>query len=225
MPTSKYLVDEGELRHLHANGLSNRRIAEKMSVPHWRIAREINRLGLAPNGRTRGERVVDGEDQRCSGCGEWAPIHSYPTAGPAGRKYRLTFCYRCRTDRANRRRNSGPRAYFTEWRQRAGRRARIAGVQFNLTVDYLTELYDRQGGTCFYTDVPLVIALGRGQRDRNAISVDRVDNRYGYIFGNVVLVSTRANTMKSDATLEEMAAWMPEWHRRAIEHLKAEGNF
>jgi hypothetical protein len=220
MPTfSKYPVDDADLRELHGLGLSNRLIADKINVPHWRVGRRIREIGLVPNGRIRGVRIVDGDSQQCSSCGEWRPITSYPIGRSGPDSYRLTFCFPCKSTRANRRRNSGPRAYLTDRCSAARTRARNLGTDFNLTADHLVSTYDRQDGKCFYTDVPLVIAVGNGQRDRDAISIDRVDNGVGYLKGNVVLVSTRTNTMKSDATLDEMAIWMPEWHRRAVEFL------
>ena len=38
----------------------------------------------------------------------------------------------------------------------------------------------------------------------NSKSIDRIDTNKGYIRGNVHIVSYRANSIKSDATLEEL---------------------
>lgn len=41
--------------------------------------------------------------------------------------------------------------------------------------------------------------------DRNHTpSLDRIDNTKGYVFGNVVVVSSKANTTKRDLTVEEL---------------------
>lgn len=43
----------------------------------------------------------------------------------------------------------------------------------------------------------------RGKRE-SAASLDRVDCKYGYVKGNVQIISNRANRIKSDATVEEL---------------------
>ena len=43
-----------------------------------------------------------------------------------------------------------------------------------------------------------------GQPTHNSPSLDRIDNRLGYVKGNVWVISHRANTLKSNASLEEL---------------------
>jgi len=43
-----------------------------------------------------------------------------------------------------------------------------------------------------------------GERGPNTPSLDRVDNQKGYVKGNVVVVSWRANQLKRDASLDEI---------------------
>ena len=38
----------------------------------------------------------------------------------------------------------------------------------------------------------------------NSPSIDRIDSKKGYVKGNVWIISHRANTVKSDASLEEL---------------------
>jgi len=45
--------------------------------------------------------------------------------------------------------------------------------------------------------------IGLDQRDR-APSVDRIDNAKGYTKDNIIIVSYRANRLKSDARVEEI---------------------
>ncbi len=45
---------------------------------------------------------------------------------------------------------------------------------------------------------------GRGCRSLNRACIDRIDNRKGYIPGNVQVISFRANIVKSNLTPEEL---------------------
>lgn len=40
----------------------------------------------------------------------------------------------------------------------------------------------------------------------NAASLDRIDNSKGYVRGNVMVISLRANAIKNNATAEELTA-------------------
>jgi hypothetical protein len=86
------------------------------------------------------------------------------------------------------------------------------GYEVDLPNDYLFFLYVAQMGKCFYTGTELKF----NQTISNAISVDRVDQSKGYLEGNVVLTTVKINSVKLDATLEEMRTWMPKW-AKAIE--------
>jgi len=56
--------------------------------------------------------------------------------------------------------------------------------------------------TCPVLDIPIFFNSGKAQD--NSISIDRIDSKRGYIKDNIVVVSNRANTLKRDATLDEM---------------------
>lgn len=44
------------------------------------------------------------------------------------------------------------------------------------------------------------------QQENNSATLDRVNNARGYVPGNVIIVSWRANNLKSDATIDELRA-------------------
>lgn len=56
--------------------------------------------------------------------------------------------------------------------------------------------------TCPILNIPLV--FNRGQANDNSISFDRIDSSKGYEKDNLIIISYRANRLKSDATLEEL---------------------
>lgn len=50
--------------------------------------------------------------------------------------------------------------------------------------------------------MPLVI--GSGKVHEASPTIDRIDPAKGYVRGNIIVVSQKANTMKSNATIAEM---------------------
>lgn len=76
--------------------------------------------------------------------------------------------------------------------------ARRKGLAFNLT---LADIHVPT--TCPYLGVVLTNRQGAGFVGTNA-SIDRIDSSAGYVRGNVQVISRRANSMKNDATGEEL---------------------
>lgn len=86
------------------------------------------------------------------------------------------------------------------WRQ-AKTRAEIKGVPFDITPDDI-EVPD----ICPVLGILMEFGLGKRGRALKSPSVDRIIPSLGYIKGNVRVISYRANSLKSDATLEELKA-------------------
>jgi hypothetical protein len=84
-------------------------------------------------------------------------------------------------------------------------RAFTAGIAFDLEPTDLV-VPDR----CPVFGVEMSYGTGRGRTD-NSYSIDRLDNKLGYVKGNGAVISWLANRLKSDATasqLERVAAWI-----------------
>lgn len=82
----------------------------------------------------------------------------------------------------------------------ARRRALDKGLEFTITPADFPELPTH----CPILGIPLVYGRGRGPRQPDSASLDRVDSSKGYMPGNVEIISWRANDIKGDATLEEL---------------------
>ena len=77
--------------------------------------------------------------------------------------------------------------------------AKRTGLDFNITIEDL-----QVPEKCPYLDIPLVLT---GPVCDNLISLDRIDSTKGYIKGNVQVISMKANTMKSNASIEELVTF------------------
>jgi hypothetical protein len=82
---------------------------------------------------------------------------------------------------------------------RAKYRAKQKGLDFTIEQKDIT-IPD----VCPLLGIPLVCHRGKGSQKGNSPSLDRIDPTKGYIKGNVWVISNRANTLKNDATLQEL---------------------
>lgn len=91
--------------------------------------------------------------------------------------------------------------------KRASDRAKERGFEFNLTETDLV-----------IPDVcpvlGLVLKVSTGNAKPNSPALDRIDNTKGYVKGNVRVISNRANSLKSDATKEELKLLALDAYRR-----------
>ena len=109
--------------------------------------------------------------------------------------------YRSRPEVAERVRQLGRKYWRENWvvYKLAGlkQKARRMGLEFNIDPSDISVPTH-----CPVFGIPLFIS--EGVATINSPSVDRIDNTKGYIKGNVVVVSQKANTMKRAATVSEM---------------------
>lgn len=83
----------------------------------------------------------------------------------------------------------------------AKRRAKVKNIEFDLDLDFVISLYP-EDGLCPVLKTPLILDGSR----KEAPSLDRFDNSKGYTKDNTVMISLKANILKSDATFEEIEA-------------------
>ncbi len=72
------------------------------------------------------------------------------------------------------------------------------GLKFEITIEYIWKLFQKQKGKCKLSGIDLVI------KDRNGTaSLDRIDSTKGYIKGNVQWVYKKVNFMKQNLPEKE----------------------
>lgn len=99
---------------------------------------------------------------------------------------------------------------YIKWAVKSFRsRAKVNGLDFDLTDEYLINLFETQNKMCFYTHVPLdfsVVIPAKTKRThphRLAPSLDRLDPNKGYVKGNVAWCVYYINRMKNDLSYTE----------------------
>ena len=79
------------------------------------------------------------------------------------------------------------------------------GLIFDLSVDYLMELWEKQKGECFYTGNKMTV--NRGMVDWNDASLDKMNPLKGYSRGNVVWTSRLVNTSKGKRNVDDFLSF------------------
>jgi hypothetical protein len=95
--------------------------------------------------------------------------------------------------------------YLTKMHAAAKSRAKARGLPFNIeTEDIVIPDF------CPILGIALQSKIGMGPSgigaNASSPSLDKIDNSKGYVKGNVMVISMRANNLKSNATLEEIFA-------------------
>lgn len=89
-------------------------------------------------------------------------------------------------------------------------RAKHQGVPCTITADDII-IPD----TCPILGIPLMVKTGSKGGSPNSPSLDKIIPALGYIPGNVLVISTKANLMKQDASLEDLVM-LGKWAARML---------
>lgn len=82
-------------------------------------------------------------------------------------------------------------------------RAKNKGYTHSIDTSYLKYLFEEQQGLCALSGKTMTIKGTRGTPEYwDSVSIDRIDSSLGYDKGNVQLVCTAVNHMKSDMVEE-----------------------
>lgn len=150
----------------------------------------------------------------CKGCGQSKSLDNFhlKNIGKFGRAAVCTSCHKNAWRTAHPKKPKKPWTAKEKQQYRLSRpaqnmyyraksRAKLSGMQFNITLDDI-----EVPRFCPILGIALSVAPGRrGNLERgNSPSIDRIDNSKGYIKGNVIVISYRANCIKRDASLLEL---------------------
>lgn len=196
--------------------LSNRKIAKLLGITHNTVAQHLGKAGLKSH--TYNQKIQYSENGAiCTKCGIEKALDEFQH-GRKGQnyEYRFSYCKSCRVKQTRLNINNDLNKYLKDRFRYLRDRAYKTDIVFDLDVDYILMLYNYQKGLCVYTQNRLECRYGQGVT-ANSLSFDKIVPEKGYVKGNVLLCSYRANLIKSDQTIEELELWMPLWFNRLQE--------
>ena len=81
---------------------------------------------------------------------------------------------------------------------RAKKRSEKSGIDFNIQISDI-----QIPSVCPVFGFEFEVGDGKGPSDKSP-SLDRIDNTKGYVKGNILVISFKANKMKNDGTIDDM---------------------
>lgn len=86
------------------------------------------------------------------------------------------------------------RLFLSHAMSRSKNRSIKKNIPFDLDLNYMVDLFDKQNGKCYYTNIQLNLASNACRHD--SFTIDRLDSRRGYTKDNIVFSSYCVNSMK-----------------------------
>lgn len=154
--------------------------------------------------------AVEGNEKRCFKCGEWKKLCLF-SKNPRGSGGVAKMCKQCYNSHESVRKSEGKRKarmqeaiqnsdieYYLKRRLGGYKRnSQKKNVKFDLTVEFLLELWNKQKGCCYYTGMEMKKAIKQaGSHDWDSPSLDRLEPSKGYVVGNVVFCTYAVNSFK-----------------------------
>ena len=140
--------------------------------------------------------------KQCTGCKKVLPLDSFWKRKYDSKDGHNRRCKECMRDIQNKYTN---KSFLLSKLWKARTRAKKNGIPFDLTKEDIQKLWDDCSGTCEILKIKMEPTIQTGKWDRwNCPSLDKIDPSKGYKKGNVRIISHKANTLKGDATLEQV---------------------
>lgn len=133
----------------------------------------------------------------CAVCGTEKPVEAFPSR-------RGSTCGVCHGRLQRERHGRSPETWCSYLVAQAKSNARKTEREFNITGEEVYELWQKQGGLCALTNLPM--QHHPAYSDMNA-SMDRIDGSAGYVIDNIQLVCWRINEMKNDQAEHQLMWW------------------
>jgi len=160
--------------------------------------------------------VLIGNTKKCYKCCEWKDLSlfnkSYKLSGGVAKICRECYnkeesvikCNQSRNRRLKHAIENGDMSFYIKRRIHSVKcKTKKNNIDFDLDSDYLIDLWEKQNGRCFYSNIEMNNSMKQdGFQSWNGPSLDRVDPKLGYVKGNVVWCIFGINSFKQSLDLK-----------------------
>jgi hypothetical protein len=149
--------------------------------------------------------IVEALTKTCFICGN-TYVTTYPNSITCSRKCAAIHRGNQKKDKYINNPNLKERPFINRKVEGAYKRAKEKNMEYNLTPDFIYNLYLKQNKKCALTNKQLTFINKKGRIPTN-LSIDRIDSSKGYTEDNVQLVCSVVNLMKLDLEINEFKEW------------------
>lgn len=96
------------------------------------------------------------------------------------------------------------------------RQAKTRNIPFNVSYQYLKNLFSLQQGKCVYTNIELTFYKG----NKGNASLDRIDSNIGYVIDNVQWLDKRVNIAKNNLSEKDFFQMIESIYKTKIQPKK-----
>lgn len=204
-----------KIYELNQMGLYIQDIAEYIGININSVKYRLKKVGLKGLSKQTDRIIrIDEESIQCKECHIIKKNSGFSRYKDKGGKYLYQgICHVCTGNKKNDKIYSSIESKIFNIFSSSKRKCAIEKIDFDLTYEFLIELYNKQGGKCFYTNEEFIFS----KKHRYTISLDRVRPKLGYTKNNVVFCLYKINLIKNDMEMDEIKKWFPLWYVKLVE--------
>ena len=171
-----------------------------------------------PNGDDPRKKELFGETKKCTTCKEVKDVFRYNwkrRSNPKGKVVEKLQgqCGPCRTLQKNRKYNSDPHSFVYRKFQQIKQDSAVTKKDrkpSTLEIDQLMNIWQghhtKFGLKCAISGKQMTFTAGKGKVSTN-ISIDRIDSKKNYEYGNIQFICHNVNSMKNNMEDNELIDW------------------
>lgn len=211
---------EEKILELYNTKISNVKIAKQVGCTDITVGRVLKDNNLESHLKPHAIKMINEDFAECYICEIVKPIRSFRLIKiDVLTSYRNAKCNSCNVASWKYKANEDIDLYL-HYSYKSFKYNNSKKYIFELNEQDYIDIYNKQEGKCFYTNIDMNCKLLNGWKERDySLSIDKIIPSLGYIKDNCVMCIFKINRIKSNLTLQEIKNWMPNWY------LKIENKF